>query len=479
MLNVNPRLFAIYYACPEPVRSTIASMYAWWSGIFKFGPEYWRWLKFLEESQWWTEAQVRDYQIRQLRDFLTLAGELSPFYGELFRARSFDPSTLTSLNELERLPIIDRLTVKQHHQNIRTPFARYRRLVLATSGTTGASLQVPMTPDVMQREYAFRSRFIRMGGAQKGDRIAFFTGHVVKPVDDIRPPFHIRNYAENSIMFSVYHMSDTMLSSYVDALNTFRPKYLYGYPSAIYVLASYVERFHPRIVQRPAAVFVSSETLHDEQRTVIERAFGAPVFQWYGQMETTINIQECSHHKLHVMEEYGYLEILRSDGSHALPGESGDAVGTGWGNPAFPLIRYRTGDRVVLASNQRCACGSQGRILERILGRDDDFIVTPDGRYIQRLGFVFRSIQTVKESQIVQDSINHVTVRLVPLPGYSAHDEVLIREKLHERIGKGFSVSIQVLETLPRSKRGKFRYVISEIDIPQAMVSRLPGTFAA
>jgi phenylacetate-CoA ligase len=263
-------------------------------------------------------------------------------------------------------------------------------------------------------------------------------------------------------MFSLYHMADDTLARYVEAFNKFTPAFVSGYPSALYTLASFALD-HGLTLAPPRAVFTASEMLHDYQRATIERAFGAPVFQWFGQVETTVNLHECDQHRLHIKEEYGLLELLREDGSAARPGEVGKVVGTGWGNLAFPLIRYDTGDNMTLAAEQTCPCGRGGRIIEKVWGRDEDFVVTPEGRYVGRLDFVFKPVDTVKESQIVQEDLHNIRVRVVPLPGYSARDEQLIASMLRGRVGDSMTIRFEMLDAIPRQANGKIRYVVSHV----------------
>jgi phenylacetate-CoA ligase len=316
--------------------------------------------------------------------------------------------------------------------------------------------------EALQREYAFRWQYYSMGGARRGDRFALFQGQMVVPLSQRRPPFHIRNHAENTVMFSLYHMDDVSMHAYVAALNRFSPDYLYGYPSGLFVLASFLQA-RGLLTAQPKAIFTASEMLHGLQKDAIETAFRAPTFQWYGQVETTVNLQECDQHRLHVKEEYGLLELLAEDGTAARPGQIARAVATGWGNKAFPLLRYDTGDLMVLAEDQRCPCGRGGRIIERILGRDDDFILTPEGRYVGRLDFVFKPVDMVQESQIVQEDAMNLLVRVVPAAGYSASDERLIIEKLKERIGDSMRIRVETAPRIPRGAGGKFRYVVSNV----------------
>jgi phenylacetate-CoA ligase len=453
---------AFYNRLPVPARNLTASLYAAWSARVKYGGEYQRWRRFLRESQWWSEEQVRVYQAEQLEKLLKFVHAECAFYRRVMEQAGVKPTDSDPFGALRRLPRIDRAVVKSEYAGIRTRFGTDSRLTLSTSGTTGASLHVPMTSATMQREYAFRWQYYSVAGAERGSRFAFFQGHMVVPLSRRNPPFHIRNFAENTAMFSLYHMEEALLPAYVEGFNQFAPEFVYGYPSGIYVLAAFAKK-HGLRLHRPRALFTASEMLHEFQQRLLEEVFQCEIFQWYGQVETTVNLHECEKHRFHVKEEYGLLELVDANDVPAAAGQVADVVGTGWGNPAFPLLRYDTGDNMVLSPETRCACGRSGRIIERILGRDDDFIVTPSGSHVGRLDFVFKAVDTVRESQIVQETFDSVVIRVVPLPGYSSRDEQTLIAKLRERIGSDTRVRVEECDRIPRGASGKFRYVVSKV----------------
>ena len=100
--------------------------------------------------------------------------------------------------------------------------------------------------------------------------------------------------------------------------------------------------------------------------------------------------------------EYSVVELLRPDGSPAQPGEVAEIVGTGFGNAAMPLIRYRTGDTVLVAEDQHCACGRRMPIVETIVGRLEDVLLTVDGRMVTRFETAFNDSVHVVEAQLFQ-----------------------------------------------------------------------------
>lgn len=457
-----PAVFSkIYNRTPIALKEIFASAYALYSNRYKYGAAYDHWSVFLDTSAGWSNAELLEFQNKQLHELVNFVYSRSPFYRKTIDGKKINLEKF-SIADLKKFPIIDKTIVRENYDDILTGTSHYRNLTFTSSGTTGTSLHVPTTKESLQREYAFRWHHHAVADAKRGDRFAFFTGHMVIPVARKRPPFFIRNFVDNTVFFSLYHLSEENMDSYIEGVNRLKPKYIEGYPSGIYLIASYINATGKKI-HSPRAIFSASEMLHDFQRKAIETAFKTEIFQWYGQVELTVNVHECKKHKLHVKEEYGYLELLDDDGDDAKAGSVGNVVATGWGNTAFPLIRYNTGDNMIVAVDQTCSCGMGGRIIERIVGRDEDSIVTPDGRVIGRLDFVFKAVDTVKESQIIQDAVDRLTIKVVPLKDFSAADEHTIMQSLKERVGDGFSVSIEKVSEIPRSPNGKIRYVISNI----------------
>ena len=51
-------------------------------------------------------------------------------------------------------------------------------------------------------------------------------------------------------------------------------------------------------------------------------------------------------------------------------------------------------------------------ILDEILGRIEDYIITPEGRFVGRLDHLFKDAKYVKNGQIVQNDIEQVIIRI-------------------------------------------------------------------
>jgi phenylacetate-CoA ligase len=280
---------------------------------------------------------------------------------------------------------------------------------------------------------------------------AYVSGHPVVPPNQSQPPFWRVDKAERRLLCSSYHLAPQHLSSYIDALAGFSPDFIHGYPSSLYVLARYLADNRPGAV-RPRAVFTASETLLDFQRSVIEQAFGAKVFNWYGNTEMTCNIVQCAAGNLHYRTDYGVLELLAD----------GTMVVTGLNNRAMPLIRYRVGD-VAAAREGVCSCGCAFPLIERIVGRVEDYVRTPDGRLVGRLDHLFKDVRHVREAQIVQRQTDELILRIVKAPGYSEQDEKIVLTEARQRLGGGMRIRFEYVDGLERTAGGKVRFIVSHL----------------
>jgi phenylacetate-CoA ligase len=463
MYKNNKYLHKIYTISPQIVKNGIASVYSFLVARKKYGKDFDYWSSLLKKSQYYNAEQLKSLQTELLKGFLENVLNNSVYYRNSASKAGFNPGNISDIRELKKFPVIKKSDVKEHYDEIlNKKCASYK---FTSSGTTGTSLNVWLDQEAYQREYAYRWHYLAIAGASRKDKFAYFLGNDLHPSYKQKPPFHLIDYYEHAIFFSLFHMSDENLKYYLYSFNHFKPSFVKGYPSGLYVFAKFIKE-NGLTVHKPKALFSASETLHDFQKEYLEEVFQCPVYQWYGQVETTVNIHECENRNLHVMEEYGLLELLNENGDDAQPGEVASAIATGWGNKAFPLIRYNTGDNMILSLNQTCSCGRRGRIIEKIMGRDEDFIITPEGKRIGRLDFIFKPLNTVVESQIIQESIDQILIKIVPMTGYSPEDEKLLRGMVSKYIGKSINVKIELVKSIERTANGKIRYVISKVKQP-------------
>jgi phenylacetate-CoA ligase len=235
--------------------------------------------------------------------------------------------------------------------------------------------------------------------------------------------------------------------------------YYSGYASALYLLAVYLMENGIRLRNPPRITCSGAETLLPHQRRVIEQALQTEVADQYGTSEACVNISECQKHAYHQDMEFGIIELLPLDGA---PKELRRIVCTGFCNPVMPFIRFNIGD-LATVSERSCTCGRRSPTVERIDGRIESYVITPDGRQLGRLDFLFKETHRIREAQLVQDELDHVTVRIVQGPGYGPQDEEHLLHDMRQYMGSRMRIGTEYLPEIPRELNGKFRQIVSRV----------------
>jgi phenylacetate-CoA ligase len=455
---------AVYRRLPQALRNLAATYYSLRTYPTRHGPHFHECLDRLTRNERLSDDELAAIQLRKVRLLLAHASARVPYYGALFRRHGVAAGDVASLDDLRRIPLLTKEAVRLNQDALLAEGVNKADLVcIHTSGTTGKPLDLYQTRELFQKEYAFWWFHRSWAGVNLGDRTATLAGHPVAPVDQTRPPFWVRNYRENQMLFSSYHLSPQNLGHYCRALEAFRPEFVHGYPSSIYMVALRLNDEGSTGV-RPKAVFTSSETTLDHQRAEIERAFGCKVFSYYGNAERAGYIGECEEGRMHAMSEHSVVEFLGDDGEPVGPGRQGQLVCTNIDNLAMPLIRYATGDVVVpLPEDSRCPCGRGGRLVEAVLGRVEDYVVTPEGSYVGRLDHIFKGVEHVREAQLFQPSRDRLVVRVVKDSAFGDADERALLANARERLGRTIDISLAFVDHIDRTATGKFRFVVSQV----------------
>jgi phenylacetate-CoA ligase len=258
-------------------------------------------------------------------------------------------------------------------------------------------------------------------------------------------------------------MSADQMDRYLDEVARLHPKMLFGYASALALLARHAESRGRSLADLGVKVtFTTGETLYPDQREVVERVFGAPVANGYGSRDAGFIAHQCPVGAMHLSSEHIVVELLDESGQPVGPGETGEVVVTHLATDDFPFIRYRTGDMAVMAQ-AGCACGRGLPALERVLGRSTDFIRTPSGNVMHALALIYevRDKPGVKAFKFVQEADLSLELLVVAGPEFSSVAEAATLSGLRARMGEGARLQLRRVADIPPEKSGKFRYVVS------------------
>jgi phenylacetate-CoA ligase len=418
--------------------------------------------RFLEKSQWFSDERLQEYQLSRLQRILDHAYTNVPYYRALFNREGIFPREFTCLEDLQKIPPLTKELVKKNkHFLVARNAERFSPISCRTSGSTGEPVEFYLDRPSNVLEFCYYWRHWSWAGYRLGSLFSELASHHFlthpKRKNDIysfyRPG---RRLLLNSILLSY-----DRIGHYVVALRKYRPRFLKGLASTLYVFALLVKEKGIDDLEFEA-VFSTGEMLLNQHRKTIEEVLHCKVYDSYGHMERTVAISECPCGGYHLNSDYGILEVQKETGGN-MPG-GGTVLGTGLYNFSMPLIRYEVGDMVEADhENSCCKCGRGLPLIKKIHGRKEDVIVTPDERIITSAFTLFELVNDIELGQIVQEKKDRIVLRIVPAAGYGPESERQLIDGLRNFVGQDICIKIDYTskEKIKPGDGRKFKTVVS------------------
>jgi len=397
----------------------------------------------------------------RLRDQLRYARAHLPFYSAWLACHGVDVEASDLSAELAKLPLLTKALVRAnaaHMTNMDVPGGVHRGV---TGGSTGDRLEFAI--DRVQAAQTMAARLVMQGlfGARPGDRRAYLWGSPIELGGGRTRRW--RDRLINEIMLNAFEMGPAALERHLARLRRFRPRVIYGYPSALALLARHAaERGGARLAGLRLVV-ATGETVTDDQRRQIRAAFGCSVAVEYGAREVGLIAHECPHGTLHVLAPHVHVELW-SDDRPVGPGRVGEVVCTALNTRAQPLIHYRLGD-LARWGDAACGCGLPLPGLRLDAGKTLGFIALAGGRLCNGAvtSHVLRDRPGIVSYRTHQRTLDEFDVLLVTDARYARDTDDEIRRRYRALFGARVQVRIQHVDHIPPLPSGKQRYVISDV----------------
>lgn len=464
MLIERPILRSLRSGLPGAIRHGAQAVYGLVPRGVHYGREYRRWSRMLRETEFLGAVEHQRNQVVQLRLLLEHCFTHVPFYRDLAHKRNLKARDFQGLNDLKELPLVTKERLRDQRESFTSDFwdrssLHYR----TTGGSTGIPFGFYRSNVSLAREAAVIAHVWEEHGYRPWrDRCAVLRGSFT---GGPRGKEWSYNPFRKELHLSTYALTVSNVRTYLKQIRRYRTPFLQAYPSAATLFARLLEPYGegPGIFR---AVFTASENLYADQRRFLEKAFKCPVVDFYGQSEHAALARQCRRSMLyHFLPQYGIVEFLRADGSPAQgEGELAEVVATGFVNWATPMVRYRTRDLVVVGKGP-CPCGREYPLAERIEGRLQELIVTPEGRRISMTAINMHNdlFDRVLQFQFLQENPESVVLSLVPGTGFTEADALRIRAEITRKLGITMNLRLQMVERIDPGPSGKHRFLVQRI----------------
>lgn len=460
----HPVVKFVYNYSPAPFQSLMFSTYGLLKVRSRNTTSFKKWYSTLEKTQWFSASKLKELQMKKSRLLIKHAYENVPFYHKKFGEIGIKPEDIKQFDDLSKIPVLTKEDItKNYEQLIARNAKNFNPRVQHTGGTTGKPLKFLVDSSAYSAEKAEQWRHWHWNGYSFRNKVAVLRGNVIIPRAALSNHPWRYDIIQNHLYLSSYHLTEEILKNYVKKLKKWQPKYLKAYPSSAYILAKYLIHNGETIPLK--GIFTSSETVLPNYRELFNQAFGCDTIDYYGYGEPGATIGQCPEKSYHISAELSIVEIIR-DGDVADYGEIGYLIGTSLTNYSMPFIRYKVGD-IGCLSCEICPCGRGLPIMKSIEGRSEEFIVTPEGRIIPPPGLTltYEHLTSIKQCQFIQESVDEITVKIVQKDTYGEKDTKEFLKELRNKLGSEIEINFELVEEIPLTKTGKFRFVISKVPL--------------
>ena len=444
--------------------SFLAEHFVYPLGDIMFSSSVINYYHWLQKTQWWSAEQLKELQNNKLRALFKHAYENVPYYRNMFNKIGFNYQDIQNVESLWKLPILNKDTIRMNFETIQAlDIKKYHPIKNATGGSTGDTLQYFITKEAASINWAGMFRGWGWAGYQIGDKRIAFGGSSLIPGKAPTLFDSVRSKLERNLKLSAVSMNDAKYVNYIAIIRKYQPKFIYGYPSSIFLFAEYCSSHGVKDI-RFKAVFSTAEVLLPQYRDSIQKQFNCSIFDDYGSYDGGGQALECELHKgFHISVEKVIMEIVDDNGKPVSSGKPGRIIVTDLYNYVMPFIRYDVGDIGVM-DGKLCPCGRGLPLLKSIEGRTTDIIKLANGVSIAgpAVTLIFKDCN-VKQYQLVQTEENKLLVKIVKDNAYSEKDKEYFMSILQHHAGPDTKIDLEYCLEIPAGSNGKYKFIISEM----------------
>ena len=405
---------------------------------------------------------------KRRRDIVRYAFNNVPFYKEFYLKEGFDPNRLDPIEHWESIPILEKNHIRNHLNSLKSdnvPKQRFREVT--TGGSTGEPLK-------LYRDRGFSEEIIKWRMLGRWGR---------RPSDSMlmlwrRPTIGNRYYdwineaiwwPTKRYKYDVSCLDDGVLAEIVGLLEKKKPRIIWGYVGAVEELSLYLHKKKLKLNYKPL-VWTTAAPLSSVQKKLISSTLSSDILDQYACSEVhwvASSVPERDY--LLVDEDFRHVDIVNNKRSFIRDNVEGDVLISDLMNKAFPLIKYRVGDRSAFMNRTPSKYGFFTQI-KPVKGRTSDILRFPNNVVLtgEYLTTIFDSYsESIKQFQIIQEKDYSIRIKVVPVKAmdYFELNQMVnpVVIDLQKKIGELYRLKIEMADNI-ESDRGKIRYVISKVN---------------
>ena len=412
---------------------------------YKCGKEYRKQFEFLLESENWSAENIKEYQLTKMKNIVKHCYDYVPYYRKYFNENKINPN-IKSIEDFKNIPMITKEIIRKEDVNLISNKYKSKEIIKATTGgTTGIPLNLYSCKVANKKVRAFVDFYwSKIGFKVKGiNRIAIIRGE--------KPRRGISERIGSKLILSSYMLKENNILQYVKQLEKFNPDYIHCFPSAISIIANYInENKVDANFKSLKGILTSSETLYSYQKAYLKKAFNVPIYDYYGQSEkASIAISLGDGDNYYFDQRFAFNEQ-----------KNGLIISTGFMNDLMPLLRYNTEDICSTSDNYEDLINAskiEGRTQDYLIGRNDEKIS------LSATNFHDNTFSGISEFQYEQNEKGKVELKIVLREMNKDLDK--LRINVTNLLGNVTEVKIVVVNKVQITNRGKKKLLVQNLKI--------------
>jgi len=427
--------------------------------------------RLLENEDLNTKEKVSEYQFQKLKDLITYAYLNVPYYKKVFDQVEFHPNDFKSIQDIKKIPYLTKQIIRENQDKlVSTGVSKKYFKKVQTGGTTGMPLEF-----ILDKRYSTLTEMVFLQHMWKGIGYKPRDKCIVLREDNVEKiipgkKYWKRNILTNWLIMSAFHLNADTFPIFYKRILSYKPRFILAFSSNAYFLAKYIKDNNLEPIPGLKAVICASENLFEWQRKYMEDVFQARIFSYYGHSEKCVLASECSRSlNFEFYPQYGFVELINSKGEDcSIDDEQGEIIATGFNNLVSPFIRYKTDDIGTFTTKPGYE-NPHWFNLKRIDGRVQDFLIDRDSvpkTYLHIDRPFWNISDKVHAYQYIQNKPGEVLLNIYAKSDLKESEIEEIKNIFHNTYFK-FELEVQQVDHIPRSRSGKFRYLIQNVKFTQ------------
>ncbi len=326
-----------------------------------------------EKYETMQRSELENLQLERLKNIVKYAYDNVKFYHDKFDRAGFDPKSIKSLKDIERIPFTVKTDLRDNYPlGLLAVSTDELVRIHASSGTSGKPTVVAYTANDLEMWTECCARMIVAAGGSKKDivQIAFgyglFTGALGLHQGWQRVGATVIPASSGNTERQVMLIKDLGVTALVCT------------PSYALYIAETMERLGVKKEDIKLRIgMFGSEASTPEMHREISRKLNLFSTDNYGLSEIIgpgVSFECEEKDGMHINEDFFYPEIVDMDTLTPISSGKGELVLTTLTKEGMPVIRYRTKDITELIC-EPCKCGRTTYRMARIQGRTDDMLI--------------------------------------------------------------------------------------------------------